>query len=113
MTHYAQVTDTLFMRGRKTGTDARRVNFNADEILVRVLFRHRDQRGAHPETDFQHNRCRATKQGINCQRFCLKLHAHHRPEIVQRELLTFGQTALTADKTTDTAHRATVLVELR
>ncbi|MNL32659.1 hypothetical protein D3C87_1545240 [compost metagenome] len=89
------------------------MDFYPQEILLRVIARHGHQRGAHAKTDLQHGRRVAPEQCGDIDRFSLILHAHHRPIVVQRVLLAFGQPPLAADKTADTAHRAAVLIKFR
>jgi hypothetical protein len=111
--HHTQVFDTLFMRGGQTRANARRVNLNTEEILLRPGFCHGHQRGPHTKTNFQRNRRVAAKQLDEIDWLLAELNAHHRPVVVQRVLLPFGQAALTADKAANTAQRATVFIKFR
>ena len=111
--HDAQVLHALFFGGRQTGADARRMHFNAEEILLRLLFRHRHQRRPHTKTNLQRDRRFTAKQGGEIERRFVEFNAHHRPNSVQRVLLTFGQAALTTDEAANTAQRAAVFIEFR
>ena len=113
VTHHAQVLNALFMGRCQTRTDARGVDFDTEEVLLRARFRHGHQRGAHTEANFQRDRRVAAKQLGKIQRLLAELNAHHRPVVVQRMLLPFCQAALTADKAANTAQRATVFIKFR
>ena len=87
---------------RPSSADARRGRRPASALQCRgnsaaASFRHRHQRSAHTETDLQRDRRLTAKQRGEIERRIVKFNAHHRPNIVQRVLLTFGQAALTTD----------------
>ena len=111
--HNAQILHALFFSRRQTGADARRVHFNAEEILLRLLFRHRHQRSAHTKTNLQRDGRFTAKQRGKIERRIVKFNAHHRPNGVQRVLLTFSQAALTTDEAANTAQRTAVFIEFR
>ena len=102
-----------FMGVGLIATDAWRVHFNTEEVLLRSRFRHSDQRGAHAKTDLQRHWRIAAKQLGKVERLLAELNAHHRPVVIQRVLLPFCQAALTADKAANTAQRATVFIKFR
>lgn len=115
----AQVLDVLFAGQFQQAAHARRVHFDADEILVRHRLRDVRRRVAHAEADLQDQRRGAAERGVEIELGLAVLDQVMRTIRFQRARLAGRQAAGAGDETADAAfgrvveHGAALLVGRR
>jgi hypothetical protein len=112
VTHHAQVLYALFFGGSQTGADARECTSIPRKFCSGLAFAIATSEAPMPNPISSVTGALRPNSG-EIERRIVELNAHHRPNVIQRMLLPFGQAALAADEATNTAQRAAVFIEFR
>ena len=97
----AQVGQRLFSDQFQQAAHARRMHFDADEILVRHGLGDMRGGGTHAEADFQDHRRLAAKHLFEVQRLLAERQQELRPQRLERTRLRDRQAACAGDETAD------------